>query len=77
MACSNCGKGSAVQPARSNGGLFIMNYIGTETEIAAIGSVTGVVYKFGTKKRDFWVDHKDIVGLFASPSGIDLRSTPQ
>jgi len=79
MACSNCGKGSTLQPARSNGGLYIVSYIGEqETPISLIGEETGVVYTFGIHKKEFWVNHLDLPGLFADKDyGTDLRSKVQ
>lgn len=78
MACTNCGSGTKLQPSKSNGGLYIINYIGDEKEFTLIGEKTGTAYTFGTKKKSFWANYLDIPGLFADQDyGTDLRSKVQ
>lgn len=73
MACTGCGGSKKLQPAISNGGMYIMVYIGEEIEVTEFGLVTGTMYKFGTKKKEFFVDYRDVTSLFASQNGNDLR----
>lgn len=77
MPCSNCGGHAALGPSRSNGGDYIMVYIGDEVELTEFGLVTGKMYTFGTKKKEFWVNFQDVPGLFAGQYGEDLRSKVQ
>lgn len=79
MACTNCGNNvSSLGPAKSNGGLYIVDYIGDELIVDLVGTRTGTVYTFGTSKQSFWVDYQDLPGLFADKQhGNDLRSKVQ
>lgn len=79
MACANCPNGmSSLGPAKSNGGLYIMDYIGDQVSVSVVGVGTGTIYNFGTKKKSFWASYLDVPGLFADPvHGTDLRSRVQ
>jgi hypothetical protein len=74
MACTGCGGASKLQPAKSNGGEYILVYIGTEPVVTEFGVGTGTMYKFGTNKKEFFVNYLDVPGLFSSQSGHDLRA---
>jgi len=79
MACGSCpGGATQLGPAKSNGGLYIVKYIGDEKTVELVGTGTGTVYSFGTGKKEFWVDFQDLPGLFADVDhGNDLRSKVQ
>ena len=75
MACSGCPGGATVLgPAKSNGGEYILIYIGDEVQIIEFGIVTGTMYIFGTKKKEFYADYRDVPGLFQSEFGNLLRA---
>ena len=77
MPCSNCGGSDQLGPSKTHGGDYVLVYIGDELQVTEFGVVSGKMYSFGTKKKEFWADFRDVPGLFASENGEDLRSKKQ
>lgn len=76
MGCANCTGAKTLQPAKTNGGLYVVEYIGREQRIVDFGIVTGNMYSFGTSKREFYADYRDLVGLLQGWYGNELRVKP-